>query len=78
MKALKPGDRVLVIGNSSEPWLAAKKDERVFIGFWSKLIPLPLPDYASRRVSILLWVMLLLHDCFVLLLDQVVQIYCGV
>lgn len=50
VKALRPGDRVLVVGNSREPWLAAKKDEKAFLGFWSKALHLPLPDYASRRV----------------------------
>ena len=53
VKALVPGDRVLVLGNSSEPWLAAKKDEKAFIGFWTKMIALPLPDYASRRVRMI-------------------------
>ncbi|KAI8469151.1 MAG: hypothetical protein J3K34DRAFT_514240 [Monoraphidium minutum] len=52
VKALRPGDRVLVLGNSREPWLAAKKDERGFLSFWDKALHLPLPDYASRR---LLW-----------------------
>ncbi|GBF95030.1 hypothetical protein Rsub_07531 [Raphidocelis subcapitata] len=52
VKSLRPGDRVLLIGNSREPWLAAKKDERAFLGFWGKALHLPLPDYASRR---LLW-----------------------
>jgi hypothetical protein len=51
VKALRPGDRVIVIGNSREPWLAAKKDEKAFLGFWDKALLLPLPDYASRRVS---------------------------
>jgi hypothetical protein len=52
VKALRPGDRVIVIGNSREPWLAAKKDERAFLAFWDKVLPLPLPDYASRRVGL--------------------------
>lgn len=41
---------MLVIGATREPWLAAKKDEKGFLGFWSKALHLPLPDYASRRV----------------------------
>lgn len=40
---------MLVLGNSAEPWLAAGRDERAFLGFWSKALLLPLPDYASRR-----------------------------
>jgi hypothetical protein len=51
VKALKLGERVLLVGNSSEPWLAAKKDEKGFMGFWDKVVHAPLPDYASRRVS---------------------------
>jgi hypothetical protein len=52
MKQLKPGERVLVIGASSEPYLCAKKDERALMGFFQKHISLPVPDYASRK---LLW-----------------------
>lgn len=44
---------MLVVGTSAEPWLAAKKDEATFRGFWSKSLHLPLPDYAARRVSAL-------------------------
>jgi hypothetical protein len=51
-KSLGPGDRVLILGNSREPCLATKKDEKAFMGFWSKHIFLPAPDYASRRVSV--------------------------
>eukprot|EP00878_Enallax_costatus_P017399 GHUV01018273.1.p1 GENE.GHUV01018273.1~~GHUV01018273.1.p1 ORF type:complete len:830 (+),score=314.81 GHUV01018273.1:156-2492(+) len=50
LKALGPGDRVLVMGCSREPWLAAKKDEKAFMGTWGKTLYLPLPDYASRRL----------------------------
>lgn len=49
MKQLKPGDRVLVLGASSEPYLCTKKDERALLGFFQKHIALPLPDYASRK-----------------------------
>ena len=50
MKALKPGDRVLVVGASSEPYLCAKKDETALINFFQKHIHMPLPDYASRQL----------------------------
>lgn len=50
IKVLKPGERVLVVGNSSKPWLACKKDEKPFMGLWDKIVHTPLPDYASRRV----------------------------
>lgn len=39
------------MGCSSTPWLVPKKDESAFMSFWSKMILVPLPDYASRRVS---------------------------
>jgi hypothetical protein len=42
---------VLVVGCSSQPWLVPKKDESAFLGFWTKMLHLPLPDYAARRVS---------------------------
>jgi hypothetical protein len=50
MKQVKAGERVLVVGNSREPWLCAKKDEKAFLAFWNKFIFTPEPDYASRRV----------------------------
>lgn len=49
MKTVKAGERLLVIGHTKEPQLCAKKDEKAFLGFWSKHIYLPLPDYASLR-----------------------------
>ncbi len=50
VKSLGPGERVLVMGNSREPYLCVKKDEKAFINFWNKHIYMPLPDYASRKV----------------------------
>jgi IQ and AAA domain-containing protein len=50
MKQLKPGDRVLVMGCSSEPYLCAKKDEASLINFFQKHIHMPLPDYSSREI----------------------------
>lgn len=47
---LKPGDRVIVIGASSEPYLCAKKDETALVNFFQKHIHMPLPDYASRQL----------------------------
>lgn len=46
---MQPGERVMVIGNSSEPWLCTKKDEKAFMSFWSKYLYFPLPDDASRK-----------------------------
>jgi SpoVK/Ycf46/Vps4 family AAA+-type ATPase len=50
MKQLKPGDRVLVVGSSSEPYLCSKKDEAALVAFFQKHIHMPLPDYASRQI----------------------------
>lgn len=52
VKQMKAGERVLIIGNSQDPYLCVKKDEKAFINFWGKHIFLPVPDYASRRVSV--------------------------
>lgn len=49
-KGLGPGQRVMIIGNSREPYMCVKKDEKAFMGFWGKHIFLPPPDYASRKV----------------------------
>ena len=46
-----PGERVMIVGNSREPFTCAKKDEKALMSFWSKHIFLPPPDYASRKVS---------------------------
>ena len=50
MKALKPGERVLVIGATSEPQLCAKKDESALVNAFQKHIHMPMPDYASRQI----------------------------
>ena len=50
-KGMAPGERVLVVGNSREPFLCTKKDEKALMSFWSKHVFLPPPDFASRRVS---------------------------
>ncbi len=49
-KGMGPGERVMIIGNSREPFLCTKKDEKGLISFWTKHIFLPPPDYASRKV----------------------------
>ena len=50
-KGMGPGERVMIVGNSREPFTCAKKDEKALMSFWSKHIFLPPPDYASRKVS---------------------------
>jgi IQ and AAA domain-containing protein len=50
IKGMGPGERVLIVGNSREPWLCAKKDEKAFMSFWGRMLFMPLPDYASRKV----------------------------
>ena len=49
MKQVQPGDQVLVMGNSSTPYLCVKKDEKAFLGFWDKIIHLPVPNYDSLQ-----------------------------
>lgn len=49
-KGMGPGERVMIIGNSREPYLCAKKDEKALLSFWSKHIFLPSPDYSSRKI----------------------------
>lgn len=51
VKSLQPGERVMLIGNSREPFTCVKKDEKAFLAFWSKALFLPVPDYASRKVG---------------------------
>lgn len=48
-KQLKPGDQVLIICNSSIPYLAVTKDSKAMLAFIDKFIRLPLPDYGSRQ-----------------------------
>jgi SpoVK/Ycf46/Vps4 family AAA+-type ATPase len=45
VKALKPSDRVLVIGVSSKPWDAEAKQMN---SFYEKVILIPKPDYGTR------------------------------
>ena len=47
-KALKPGDRVVVVGCAREPQILAKKDKRAFLDFFQKRVATPLPDYGAR------------------------------
>jgi IQ and AAA domain-containing protein len=48
-KKLPQKDRILIIGCSSEPHEATKKDMRTI---WDQAIYFPFPDYSTRR---LLW-----------------------
>ncbi len=57
MKGLGPEEQVLLIGCSAAPQMCVKKDEKAFLGFFDKHIYLPLPDYASRLVRIVLCVL---------------------
>ena len=51
VRALTAADRVLVLGCSAAPHAAVKKDEVALLGLFDKHLPVPLPDYAARRVS---------------------------
>jgi len=64
MKGLGPEEQVLLIGCSAAPQMCVKKDEKAFMGFFDKHIYLPLPDYASRLVRIVLCLICsCLHVC---------------
>ena len=52
VKAMAKGERVLIVGCSSEPYLLVKKDQKAFTDFFQKHVHCPLPDYARLR---LLW-----------------------
>ena len=45
-KKLPQSDRILIIGCSSEPHEAVKKDMRTM---WDQAIYFPFPDYSTRR-----------------------------
>lgn len=49
VKTMAKGERVLILGASSEPHLCVKKDQKALMEFFQKHVHLPLPDYASRR-----------------------------
>ena len=46
--ALEAGDRVLLVGCTSDPTACAKKDEAGFINFWDRSIHVPEPVYGDR------------------------------
>ena len=49
VKALRPGDRVVVVGCAREPQILAKKDRRAFLDFFQKRVATPLPNFGARR-----------------------------
>ena len=49
VKTMAKGERVLIVGASSEPFLCVKKDQKSLVEFFQKHVHCPLPDYASRR-----------------------------
>lgn len=49
VKTMAKGERVLILGASSEPHLCVKKDQKALVDFFQKHVHCPLPDYASRR-----------------------------
>jgi hypothetical protein len=54
---------VLILGNSHEPWVCAKKDERAFMSFWGKMVHCPLPDFCARRVREQAALSAVVHGC---------------
>jgi len=49
VKTMAKGERVLIMGASSEPFLCVKKDQKSLVEFFQKHVHCPLPDYASLR-----------------------------
>mmetsp|Transcript_27563 Transcript_27563/g.67781 ORF Transcript_27563/g.67781 Transcript_27563/m.67781 type:complete len:819 (-) Transcript_27563:1438-3894(-) len=49
VKSMAKGERVLIVGASSEPFLCVKKDQKGLMEFFQKHVHCPLPDYASLR-----------------------------
>lgn len=52
MKKLSPEDRVLLLGNTSQPQLCARKDEGALKKMFATRLTIPVPDYASRLVRL--------------------------
>ena len=49
VKGMKKGERVMIVGCSSEPYLCVKKDQRGFMKEVSRFVYCPVPDDLSRR-----------------------------
>ena len=49
VKGMKQGERVMIVGCSSEPYLCVKKDQRGFMKEVSRFVYCPVPDDLSRR-----------------------------
>jgi hypothetical protein len=49
MKDLAPSDRVVLIGESKQPWLCEKGDQKKFLSFFKLLVYVPICDYGSLQ-----------------------------
>ena len=49
MKDLSPKDRVVLIGESKQPWLCEKGDQKKFLSFFKLLVYVPICDYGSLQ-----------------------------
>ena len=49
MKDLAPSDRVVLIGESKQPWLCEKGDQKKFLSFFKLLVYVPVCDYGSLQ-----------------------------
>jgi hypothetical protein len=49
MKDLSPADRVVLIGESKQPWLCEKGDQKKFLSFFKLLVYVPICDYGSLQ-----------------------------
>jgi len=49
MKELGQGDRVVLVGESKQPWLCEKGDQKKFVSFFKMLVYVPICDYGSLQ-----------------------------
>ena len=51
MKDLSAGDRVVLIGESKQPWLCEKGDQKKFLSFFKMMVYVPICDYGSLQYA---------------------------
>ena len=51
MKDLAASDRVVLIGESKQPWLCEKGDQKKFLSFFKMMVYVPICDYGSLQYA---------------------------
>jgi SpoVK/Ycf46/Vps4 family AAA+-type ATPase len=51
MKDLSASDRVVLIGESKQPWLCEKGDQKKFLSFFKMMVYVPICDYGSLQYA---------------------------